>query len=291
MVNARGRHFFPPGGVTGSPRRASAPRLQALSSQRGGGNGLLCWPCFSLCHLPAAGVLCPVQTEAWVLLCSQTKAGERPQPRPASGTLRATVDVSVLVARGVSSAPPACSPRARFPPAQYQDPTSFQSVLETPGPKGLPGLRIPIDPRLLASFGAFWGPAQFCIFPPRPLEPELSWAPAALVLNEGVEAGRRGSGSRSCFLPHGLGTLGDLSVPPCGWAVQGTGSGVGRLCSRPAAEVPGDFGRGAPWPCASVPPLLTEGGYGIGRIGLAGVCRGLCPMPGEVVRAVAVGQR
>lgn len=114
-----------------------------------------------------------------------------------------------------------------------------------PWPQGSPRIEDPDRPPppcLLASFGAFWGPAQFCIFPPRPLEPELSWAPAALVLNEGVEAGRRVSGSRSCFLPRGLGTLGDLSVPPCGWAVQGTGSRVGQLCSRPAAEVSGDFG-------------------------------------------------
>lgn len=132
-------------------QEAQGGDCRALSSQRGGGNGLLCWPCFSLCHLQAAGVLCPVQMEAWFLVCSQTKAGERPQPRPASGTLRAAVDVRVLVARGVSSAPPAWSLRALFPPAQYQDPTSLQSVLETPGPKGLPGLRIPIDPRLLAS--------------------------------------------------------------------------------------------------------------------------------------------
>lgn len=157
--NARDSHFFPPGGAAGSPRRALTPRgvLGTAASAVCALACVICWPLG----------LCPVRTEAWFLVCSQTTAGGRPRPRPASGTpprLRGCrcARGSWLVARGVSSAPPACSLSALFPPAQYQVPTSFPEGPGHPGPESLPGLRILIDPppcRLLASFGAFWGSA------------------------------------------------------------------------------------------------------------------------------------
>lgn len=91
-LNAWDSHFFPPGGAAGSPRRALTPRgvLGTAASAVCALACVICWPLG----------LCPVRTEAWFLVCSQTTAGGRPRPRPASGTPRASVDVGVLVARG-----------------------------------------------------------------------------------------------------------------------------------------------------------------------------------------------
>lgn len=142
VVNARGSHFFPPGGVAGSPRRASPPppRLQGPELPEAWWERPLLlamlWPVSPAGH----GRVMPSANGSVVLGVFADPGRGRPHPRPASGTLRACVDVGVVMNPGVSSAPSACSLRALFPPAQYQDPTSFPE-----GPRDPPALRVSQD--------------------------------------------------------------------------------------------------------------------------------------------------